>query len=95
MVTRHQSAAAAVSRLAKKRRLASLFGTIFQNPSDSGRARPSQAEGQGKAETLRLSPRFQAELIVLYILGRAEGRRFKVRGPNDLSIHCFLIFLRR
>ena len=26
----------------------------------------SQAEGQGKAETLRLSPRFQAELIVLY-----------------------------
>ena len=70
--------------------------------SDSGRARPSQAEGQGKAETLRLSPRFQAELIVLYIPGRAEGRgpkaegrRSKVRGPNDLSIHCFLIFLRR
>jgi len=77
--------------------------------SDSGRARPSQAEGQGKAETLRLSPRFQAELIILYIPGRAEGRgpraegrrpkaeglRSKVRGPNDLSIHCFLIFLRR
>ena len=34
----------------------------------------------------------QAELIVLYIPSRAEGRRPEARGPNDLSIHCFSDF---
>ena len=67
-------------------------------PAEAGRARPSQAEGQGEAETLRLSPRFQAELIVLYIPGRAEGRgpRTGVRGPNDnfdSFLPFFLLFL--
>ena len=51
--------------------------------SDSSRGRPSQAEGQGEAETLRLSPRFQAELIVLYILGRAEGRVPRAEGRGS------------
>ncbi len=68
-------------------------------PAEAGRARP---KGQGEAETLRLSPRFQAELIVLYILGRAEGRgpRAEGRGPGfegrTISVIIeFLIFLSR
>ena len=64
--------------------------------SDSSRGRPSQAEGQGEAETLRLSPRFQAELIVLYILGRAdEGRGPGFEGRTISVIIEFLIFLSR
>ncbi len=68
---------------------------IYPYTSDSSRGRPSQAEGQGEAETLRLSPRFQAELIVLYILGRAEGRGPGFEGRTISVIIEFLIFLSR
>ena len=68
-------------------RLLQTHSSVFC--SDSSRGRPSQAEGQGEAETIRLSPRFQAELIVLYILGRAEGRGSRAeRSP----IHRFSDF---
>ncbi len=58
--------------------------------SDSGRGRSSQAEGQGKVETIRLSPKFLAELIVLYIPCRAEGRR---PGFEGRTISVFIKFL--
>ena len=64
--------------------------TNHKSGSDVGRARPSQAEGQGKAETLSPSPKSRAELNVLYF-GRAERPSQAEQGRARPKVRAELI----